>query len=53
MLPKTICVAITTKYKVNYKQTCIFTVLSYQSACMFLQEECKIGYFKLLPQGNV
>lgn len=28
MLPKTICVAIIAKYKVKYKQTCIFSVLS-------------------------
>lgn len=47
MSPKTTCVVITTKYKVKYKQTCIFNVLSYQTVSMFLQEECKSGYFKV------
>lgn len=49
--PKTICVAIITKCKVKYKQACLFNVLSYQTASMFLQEECKIGYFKLFLGG--
>lgn len=50
MSPKTILVAITAKYKVNYKQNRIFDVLSYQTASKFLQE-CKIGYFKLFQDS--
>lgn len=51
MSPKTILIAITEKYKVNYKQTRVFDVLSYQTASKFLQEECKIGYFKLFQDS--
>lgn len=48
MSPKTTSAVITTQNKVKYKQNCVFNVLSYQTASMFLQEECKTGYFKLL-----
>lgn len=51
---KKLNVAIITKYKVNYKKNnnnCIFDVLSYQTASKFLQEKCKIGYFKLFQDS--
>lgn len=50
MSPKTMGIAITTNYKVKYKQICIFNVLTYQTASKFLQK-CKFGYSKLFQDS--